>query len=882
MSWRVEIANLWDVLGPFPIHAREQHFLSPAFPLNISEPIDYTKSWPSAYADDGCVKWDTSISDDQGNINISFPQIRWTDLRATEGWAALQHHAILRTTLTLFPQVDTNSQMTQSPRLLVELKQGSYFTLRPRTQSFSSFVPEWYAGNIYDMERAQSRVVLLPETPSLLEPTSYDVFVSGDYEIRLFGDPVARKSEIPVQTLNFHVQVQSDDVFFAYHPSQTVVCDFIDGFAFGEAIGIGIQSIVSWWTVTDVVLQNDSKGISLRLRDRFTIAPSQTRVIPIVIEQTAPFKDDSIQLHLSLTSGQISQKLSVIIPVVHKNWGSSERQALKGTFFFLTSNPSAFIALPPMLEPPRQQSPILALHGAGVDIFGQDFWVKSLPKAEFSWVVVPTGRTSWGLDWHGPSAKDVWSTLEALVSILHRNSWRLSSSWLISANSSVVLVGHSNGGQGTWYLASHYPDRVVAAVPAAAYIKSQSYVPLTLARSGHFIDPILRGILESSFTPDDNDLHISNLVDTPILAIHGGEDENVPVWNSRELIGILRAWNPVANTRMREDPGKGHWYSSILNNPEVESFINEMAIPGDRRVQSDAFTLTVTIPAESGPLHGWNIQQLKIPGRFGRLHICVISDARIRVETCNVQSFQLAVLVLKNPCDSYEFHVDDSVLIMPQVDDVAVFYTTEPGKWQLTTDYLTITHPPSRIQTILTSAAPITLLAANKMIAENLSVALRIAHDLHLYHKLDTEIITESVALHRSQSGTWPAGNVVFIGTASSQFAKLVLQEGKTSFQIVGSDIDFNHRRLNKPREAVLFTHPHPAGGQGSMLFIMYNDKDGLERASRLFPIRTGVAVPDWMIVGNKMDNFGAGGIKGAGVWGSNWKLNASMSWQDW
>jgi hypothetical protein len=50
-SWRVEIANLWDVsnprysvllnthfliqvLGPFPIHAREQHFLSPAFPLN--------------------------------------------------------------------------------------------------------------------------------------------------------------------------------------------------------------------------------------------------------------------------------------------------------------------------------------------------------------------------------------------------------------------------------------------------------------------------------------------------------------------------------------------------------------------------------------------------------------------------------------------------------------------------------------------------------------------------------------------------------------------------------------------------------------------------------------------------------------------------------
>ena len=122
----------------------------------------------------------------------------------------------------------------------------------------------------------------------------------------------------------------------------------------------------------------------------------------------------------------------------------------------------------------------------------------------------------------------------------------------------------------------------------------------------------------------------------------------------------------------------------------------------------------------------------------------------------------------------------------------------------MTTDYLSIAHPPSRIQAILTSAAPITLLAANEMITENLSVALRIAYDLHLYHKLDSEIITESVALHRNQHGTWPTGNVVFIGTASSQFAKLVLQEGKTSFQIVDSRIEFNHRCFNKPGEGCL------------------------------------------------------------------------------
>lgn len=50
-AWRVSLSSSWDVssgllgevsryltsfkvLGPFPVHAREQHFLSPSYPLN--------------------------------------------------------------------------------------------------------------------------------------------------------------------------------------------------------------------------------------------------------------------------------------------------------------------------------------------------------------------------------------------------------------------------------------------------------------------------------------------------------------------------------------------------------------------------------------------------------------------------------------------------------------------------------------------------------------------------------------------------------------------------------------------------------------------------------------------------------------------------------
>ena len=32
-GWKLSIRQSWDVLGPFPQHAREQHFLSPSFPF---------------------------------------------------------------------------------------------------------------------------------------------------------------------------------------------------------------------------------------------------------------------------------------------------------------------------------------------------------------------------------------------------------------------------------------------------------------------------------------------------------------------------------------------------------------------------------------------------------------------------------------------------------------------------------------------------------------------------------------------------------------------------------------------------------------------------------------------------------------------------------
>jgi hypothetical protein len=63
----------------------------------------------------------------------------------------------------------------------------------------------------------------------------------------------------------------------------------------------------------------------------------------------------------------------------------------------------------------------------------------------------------------------------------------------------------------------------------------------------------------------------------------------------------------------------------------------------------------------------------------------------------------------------------------------------------------------------------------------------------------------------------------------------------------------------------IMFTHPHERSPSSTMLFIIANDQSGLERAARLFPIRTGLALADWLVIGKQADKQGASGIQSAG-----------------
>ncbi|KZT20258.1 hypothetical protein NEOLEDRAFT_1165105 [Neolentinus lepideus HHB14362 ss-1] len=865
--WTVKVSSNWDVLGPFPIHAREQHFLSPSFPINLSEPIDYARTWPSSLADGGVVGWTTAHASEDGHLAVSFPEVRWASLRATEGWAALQHHSVLRTTLTVYPPESAGSFVAdaESPKLVVKLQQGSFFTVLPTSQEDrAGLTPEWHYGNIYAMGRDPPLTVTLPVPPAMLRPTAYDVFVSGDYEIRLFGDPSAYQSDVPILSIDFNADIDTSYDSVSRVPSQDVIADFVDGLSFGNALGIGFRSASGWWTAEDAELLAPTDGMKVSLLRNPRLAPMQTRVVPLKLVQSRPFYGNDIQVAVRFRSNDSVVTLKVALPIKQQVlWTSETFQPIKTSYFYMESMPTMFLVIPPKnANDGEPRPPILGLHGAGLDIFEEPFWAEAIPRQNNSWIVLPTGRTPWGLDWHGPSAQDAWQSIDALTTILKGNAaW---DTWKLQDNTRVVVVGHSNGGQGTWYISSRYPDKVVAAVAASGYIKSQAYVPLAASRSAHFIDPALRAILETSLTPDDNDLFLSNLADTSVLAIHGGLDDNVPVWHSREYISVLKTWNPDADASFKEDPGMPHWYPSILANDEVQTFLDRVSYEA-ASPKLNTYTLTVSIPSESGSYHGWRIESLKTPGRLARLTVNE-HETFMEVKTTNVRTCTL------------EFdHLHARQLV---VNGISLLAPAEKGgDLRIIVNKSLQPSPSGRISTALSSKGPLLLAIPQSTPSRSLSIASRLAHALNLYHKLDAEIITNLEVMDRAERGTIEGATLVVIGDASMEFTRWCLARQDTPFTIENGSLRLQGRAFDQASTGAIFLHPNPNYLDSSIVFLLGHDDEGLERVARLFPIRTGVTVPDWLITGTLADSQGAAALHGAGVWDQEWAWNERMSW---
>lgn len=166
---------------------------------------------------------------------------------------------------------------------------------------------------------------------------------------------------------------------------------------------------------------------------------------------------------------------------------------------------------------------------------------------------------------------------------------------------------------------------------------------------------------------------------------------------------------------------------------------------------------------------------------------------------------------------------------------------------------------------ILLSAGPIHVVISSKEHPSSLSAATRLAHALNVYHKLDVSILDAAEALSSLERGSLGESNMIILGDSSNALLAHILKMQQTPFRLGEQGLSLNGRKFAEGTSAV-FLHPHPTSA-AALVLVMYADSEaGMERALRLFPLRTGLTIPDWIVVNEQADSRGAGGVQAAGL----------------
>lgn len=163
--------------------------------------------------------------------------------------------------------------------------------------------------------------------------------------------------------------------------------------------------------------------------------------------------------------------------------------------------------------------------------------------------------------------------------------------------------------------------------------------------------------------------------------------------------------------------------------------------------------------------------------RLGRIHVRRTEDGTF-IHSANIESFSLlwgspgaSLTINGTPIHSSDNLIGPTTftrvgrewraVIIIYLFNCSIFTPSQPIAKEAKE---TRAHPSSRLSAVLTSSGPLTIVVPDSALSPAISVALRVAHDLDLYHKLDCSILRNSEAQDMLASGNLPKGNLVIVG----------------------------------------------------------------------------------------------------------------------
>ncbi|KAF2156221.1 hypothetical protein K461DRAFT_221723 [Myriangium duriaei CBS 260.36] len=834
----LSLSTEWEVLGPFQIGTRVEAtwgadplerfggFRKLAFASNVT----FTSSLGSG----AFVRWSRSVDGKitqtqnytEADLNFRFNEVDWTELQRVYGWAALQYQAWTRGHIL----VGGNSPRT----VLLSIKNVIEFYIDGQ---------HYFGGDMYAFGKAPVVLKLSPGQHRLDIRLIRDVRAMGG-----IGDPAI---SISVQARLSSSQLHIDG-------EQSLFPDVV-----GRRLSSPFASIVvrnddeNSVEITGITANDDSGAVIVESSDLpRSVMAGQTRSLPLRITCTS---DCPYHIQVELQVKRVTKDgtcYNIKTPVVLLKV-RSEDEPFKLTYQQSTGTVGYTMLKLPSLRAGdgchtyRPRLPImLLLHGAGVEADNAEH-THSLDDAGqlCSFVLFPTGGSPWsGDDWHQYGFTHIESAVNAAAEWARDAEWKGPQPDIHR----LFVVGHSNGGQGTWYVLTHHPDLVMSAAPVSGYSSIQNYVPYCL---WHPMDPAIRALLDGTLLSYRHELLLENLKDIPVLQQHGSADDNVPPYHSRLLRHL--SGEVDADTTYNEVRDRGHWFDGVMTSDSLVDFYHTQLKDNSTRPPRRLPISVVTgRPLDTSSIDGIRIQALNIPGSLGRVSI----DRDNTMGGCSIKTRNVAAFSLHgwdSRCKKLRVDANDIAQTSSSSSEHTLLRRGSDGVWVETRvlsgfDGAWVMGGPGGLDAILRTKKPVCLWRDSPDPAAS-HIALQISRNLHQYFGLDVEIVDKKVANATTI-------RIAIGGHSSSQHPLIDHAVPAASVEVldIGSTPHF-YSSEDGPIGAISLV-PSTDEMAPADLVIWGSDPTGLGIAARLIPMLPGVGQPDFIVVDKQVMVKGAAG----------------------
>lgn len=581
---RLKLLNEWHAVGPFPAGMREQPF-GPSFSRSMETNSAYTARHPTPKPLEARTDVIEGIDEISiHTVSLSYPDVDWQSPSRTVGSAALQWQALAYTTLEVSHNDPEQTHQQVVPDQLLsppgEARSGpsrvcdihvsgaEEFALVPADEwrPENGHLPpstRWHRAQLYHPVESNDDTcagdVLATGSSFQVLQGLYHLLVKTLYEVRTNGLPVVGEPpKVSFQAMVGALGSDTDPPNHPFAPQQkglTICPSVILGKLASPYVTFGVRNLYPDHAIRIVNIQETPRTGTFNLEDIVYEGNEDDRVVPpltlrrvtcelgwahSVIPPTQKDLKLTVRTERLETDGCSTGVVDTFQACFQLDHVCFDPTSDSGAYVYtyLSGTQVQYAVVMPPRNLGRQGTNVLALHGAGVEA-DSFMWRHALPRQDDGWVVMPTGMTTWGLDWTMASKKSYEDLLASefyapLTDVPPSKEW--------------FVIGHSNGGYGALYALTHDSDRFTGGLIAAGYIDMQEYVSSNWRHARNVADPVLLGILQSSQSVFANDLFASHLVDKPITIKYGKDDDNVPPWHSRLLASLISQWSKRAGS----------------------------------------------------------------------------------------------------------------------------------------------------------------------------------------------------------------------------------------------------------------------------------------------------------------------------------------------